>query len=850
MSEEQNTDFEIHIHKSTTEGEYPVTVYVAGQDRRAEGVFRSPFQQAEVNRALSWMEQGLFDEEFVRQFGSHLFQALFQEQVKEVYVGARQGAPATLRLRLIVDEPEIARIPWELLYDPERSVFLALEFPLVRGASLIEPARPIEAAACLRVLVADAFPLGVPRLENQIETDSIRKALAELERQGRVEIETVSHLTLRSLQDRLREAADPQNPRPFHVLHFIGHGQYEPNRGQSTLLFEDEAGQIDEVDPETLANILRPYDLKLVFLNACQSLQASTLDIAQGFAPALMGTGIPAVIGMQVTVMDEVARQFARDFYESLADNRPVDAALTDARRLLRGDRKRRKADLGIPVGYLRSASGKILEIPTRRATPLTLHTWRPWLREQARPRQVAAVFISFITLASSLLGLYLGVREVFFRPGEVLPPMTGDFRIAVAQFSVLNGQGEAGNSREGHEFAQEVYQGIDGAMQDLRQAGFDVTVRSPEQTGVVEGADPGQRAERASRLADELDADLIIYGSLQNEAGGTDARLEFVLTRRLLLPSEEIAGAHQWAPERVPDNVHENPVARKMLRDLLSGNVKVLTQLVIGIGYYKLDQFQEAARYFQGAAQMENIRAEMKLLVLLFQGSTAAQEGDFPLARSLFDQALEIRPDYGRARLAIANTIAISQIRTGCVPEKMDAAVLAQAEQEYQKVRASPQVANTDLPALTALGLARISLCASIAGLGDRWQEARREYGLIVQEYEAGNSLLRDLASEAHADLGLLDTLQPPAPDYLSAVGEYTRAIEISPHQDRQAVFYTHLANTQLALGACEQSKQALEKAGERYAHFLQENPHIRREDFESFQSQINEKWLNRCGS
>ncbi len=145
MSEEQNTDFEIHIHKSTTEGEYPVTVYVAGQDRRAEGVFRSPFQQAEVNRALSWMEQGLFDEEFVRQFGSHLFQALFQEQVKEVYVGARQGAPATLRLRLIVDEPEIARIPWELLYDPERSVFLALEFPLVRGASLIEPARPMDA---------------------------------------------------------------------------------------------------------------------------------------------------------------------------------------------------------------------------------------------------------------------------------------------------------------------------------------------------------------------------------------------------------------------------------------------------------------------------------------------------------------------------------------------------------------------------------------------------------------------------------------------------------------------------------------------------------------------------------
>src|SRR5690606_32219751 len=115
----------------------------------------------------------------------------------------------------------------------------------------------------------------------------------------------------------------------------------------------------------SLANVLRGHDLKLVFLNACQSAQSVSLEVTQGFAPGLMSIGIPAVIGMQVSVLDEVAVQFSRDFYEALADNRPVDAALVDARRLQRGKRKgrlRHNADMGIPVCYLRSLNGQILE--------------------------------------------------------------------------------------------------------------------------------------------------------------------------------------------------------------------------------------------------------------------------------------------------------------------------------------------------------------------------------------------------------------------------------------------------------------------------------------------------------
>src|SRR5205823_5851733 len=139
----------------------------------------------------------------------------------------------------------------------------------------------------------------------------------------------------------------------------------------------------------------------------CQSMQASALDVTQGFAPKLLDSGVPAVIGMQVTVLDDVAVQFARDFYMALADNRPVDAALSDARQLARGTKLRRKADLGIPVCYLRTGTGQILTVQLDEQIPLTVATWKPWLRKRAKLKYVMTAIVGFITLVGTLVGVF-----------------------------------------------------------------------------------------------------------------------------------------------------------------------------------------------------------------------------------------------------------------------------------------------------------------------------------------------------------------------------------------------------------------------------------------------------------
>ena len=856
------TDFEIHILESGDDGSYPVTVRVDEQDRRGSGSFRPPFNASEISRALTWMEQGLFNETFVKNFGAALFQALFTGEVLEIYQGTRSEISGALRLRLVIDAPEVARIPWELLYDPDRQVFLALEGPLVRNTSLVEPARKLEPVPVLRVLVVASFPEGTAALNQQFETQAIRQALSDLVKKGRVEIDTISHATLRKLQNALREAQSGENPRPYHVLHYIGHGQFDPRTNRALLLFEDEDGRIDEVDAASLANVLRGHDLKLVFLNACQSAQSVSLEVTQGFAPGLMSIGIPAVIGMQVSVLDEVAAQFSRDFYEALADNRPVDAALVDARRLQRGKRKgrlRHNADMGIPVCYLRSLNGQILEVEKPAEIQLSRETWWPWLKEQMRPRRVMTASLGLLTFASTLLGLYLGIQQLLPAQATSIPPMTGDFRVAVAEFTEINAQGQVVRSDDGLIFAREVYEGIDSAMNDLREAGFDIPVRPPDQTGRVEGTSTAQRAENAAGLADRHGADLVVYGLLTRQSGGTEMVLEVYLSERLLRLAEEISGTHGWASLGVPQDISANAPARRLLRDSLENNTRVLTQVIIGIGYYELDRFAEAEQYFldaeaiarQSDDQGSPVDPEIRKLILLLLGSTAAQRKDFTRAESYLQDALDVDPNFARAQLGIANTLFLSQVNSGCLPERVNPEVLGEAERAFLRLRSRPLPPGSDLASKIALGLARVYLCMGISGTAERWEDARQEYAFILAEYERGSTRLRDLAAEAHADLGLIEivgseTVTPS--DQLRAVEEYNRAITISPHPDRQAVFYTALANTHLLIGACEQAQEALQKAEESYSDFQQANPKLRREDFEAFYQQVMEKWKVQC--
>ncbi|MGH8887782.1 MAG: hypothetical protein ACRDYX_21960 [Egibacteraceae bacterium] len=72
-------------------------------------------------------------------FGRELFDALFIDDVRSLFDSSRHRAAQDdeqLRLVLRIRAPELARLPWEFLYDPRRDDYLGLSVSLVRFGAL------------------------------------------------------------------------------------------------------------------------------------------------------------------------------------------------------------------------------------------------------------------------------------------------------------------------------------------------------------------------------------------------------------------------------------------------------------------------------------------------------------------------------------------------------------------------------------------------------------------------------------------------------------------------------------------------------------------------------------------
>src|SRR4029453_7611840 len=234
--------------------------------------------------------------------------------------------------------------------------YLCLETPLVRYPFVLQQQRPLGVTPPLRVLGMVARPGDQQALAIDDEQRRLSRALADLERAGRVELSWVPGQTWRDLQAAMRTG-------PWHVFHFIGHGGFDANAGEGTLALADDQGRTYPLHASDLAMLLRGHQsLRLVLLNACDTGRASALDPFSSVAGALMRRGIPAVLAMQFEITDQAAVEFSHTFYGAVADQLPVDVSVTEARHAIRlavpGT-----LEWGTPVLYLRSPDGYIFDL-------------------------------------------------------------------------------------------------------------------------------------------------------------------------------------------------------------------------------------------------------------------------------------------------------------------------------------------------------------------------------------------------------------------------------------------------------------------------------------------------------
>jgi hypothetical protein len=336
-------------------GVYPVTV-ITSPAGEAHGEFVLRIPSDELQAALGRIRSLNTEESLLAEFGARLFGALFGNDILSRYAESVGMAAARKGLRLHIQAPELAALPWELLYDPEKREFLGLSKRalITRYLHVPRPPSPLRAELPLRILVAIASPRDLPALDGEAELTRIQRALALPVEHGLIQFDVLPKTIKRALRDTLLTS--------YHVLHFIGYGAV--NQGVESLAFEDNYGDLDPVDGRTLGTLLANTPVRLVVLNACQSAQrAHSEQSAQalaGVGPALVEAGIPAVVAMQFAVADDSAATFAQDFYGMLSRYVPVDECVARAREGLMLAAGAGSVDWATPVLFLRAPDGVI----------------------------------------------------------------------------------------------------------------------------------------------------------------------------------------------------------------------------------------------------------------------------------------------------------------------------------------------------------------------------------------------------------------------------------------------------------------------------------------------------------
>lgn len=351
-------------------------------------------------------------------------------------------------------------------------------------------------------------------------------------------------------------------------------------------------------------------------------------------------------------------------------------------------------------------------------------------------------------------------------------------FNIVMTPFVTVDGNGHVSNQRDGSELARLLYSRLEHSVEGLDlKVPFDL--RSPDESCPVNGATAEARAAAAEEMAAKINANVIIYGAIQNSAGdnagnsvgGTSAQLqpEFFVAYRGFTEAGDLVGPHELGSP-LPVNL---PVKASDLEGMIdhpvNARAQALSLIALGLASYVNDDYSKALDYFTSADQVPNWPASAgKETLYVLMGNTASRLAATTLdsayvdeALDDFDKALEIDPNYARALAGEASAqyqLAIGDLqkRQG---SKIDTGLLDQAEATFKRAAGTPAPDAAEIGLKTQFGLGQIYLVRyylKVPG-GDWLAQARAEFQGIVDSNSSKGARDQDLIGHAYARLALI---------------------------------------------------------------------------------------------
>ena len=357
------------------------------------------------------------------------------------------------------------------------------------------------------------------------------------------------------------------------------------------------------------------------------------------------------------------------------------------------------------------------------------------------------------------------------YRAAQKPVQMTGDFNVAVAQFSEVTGQGIV-SSALATQLSKQLFDFLDSEYK-ATDFGLDTQV-AHKKIGIL------TEDREAEQLAYDIGADMVIYGSMF--VIGDEA----ILSPKFYVADQpdtgELTGQHELA---VPIQFDISSLSfQDMVNTELRSQAAILVHFTKGLIYLSASNLDAASHSFQEAIR-EAERLEPfdgQEVLYLFAAVANRLQRDFEEAAKNLDQSLSLNPEYARAYIARGN-IYYEQGVTSWDQTKLD-----QALSEYEKAfEAEDQPAGANIREKLDASLGNIYVIrAQETNDPDLFAQAMYHYKQVVGAYEeTKNDRIRGLAATAYFGLGAAYERQN---DYAKAAEAYQRCIEIASNSELKA--------------------------------------------------------------
>ena len=386
-------ELEVEVVAGVTTDDYEVRVIDAASGWRPTGSMRldtdalltasEALEDTVLASTVAARRTVAFGEQRLRDVGQKLFDALFSDDVEDAYRSSASVAEERgqkLRVVLRLTEPKLAGLPWEAMFDRKTDEYVCLKEPLVRRVEAPHTPDPLTVDPPLRVLGIVASPDGLAALDTDAERSRLNDALQGPIAAGLLDVEWLEQATWEAVHDRLLSDT-------WHVVHFIGHGDYDETSDQGVIALIGANGKTHRVGADRLADLLDQASPtpRLVVLNSCESGRTGTRDLFSSTAATLVRRGIAAVAAMQFTISDPGATAFARAFYSALASGRTIDEAARSGRIGILGTPD--TLEWVTPVLYVRGDATTLFNLQTANRPRIRLaHRSRPADRVEVAP--------------------------------------------------------------------------------------------------------------------------------------------------------------------------------------------------------------------------------------------------------------------------------------------------------------------------------------------------------------------------------------------------------------------------------------------------------------------------------